>query len=174
MSLQVELQHLDLGFSPGYRVTQRPSLILGFGDLAASMGMRFGHERDPSYKYPGDMWNGHRVRMIAACRAAGIDAIDGPFGDYKDDEGYRAQCTWTTTLGAVGKWCIHPSQIVHANEIFAPSAQELKVAKRLVEAYEASVTKGAGAVGAGGILVDAATARLYQPVIDRAKALGLL
>lgn len=154
--------------------TRLEALILGFGDLAASMGMRFGHELDPSYKYPGDMWNAHRVRMIAACRAVGIDAIDGPFGNFKDDQGYREQCTWSTTLGAVGKWCIHPSQIAHANEIFAPSAQELRVAKQMVEAYEAAVNEGAGAGGAGGVLVDAATARLYQPVIDRAKQIGLL
>ena len=46
------------------------------------MGMRSGDELDKDYRYPGDMWSAHRVRMIAACRAAGIGAIDGPFGDF--------------------------------------------------------------------------------------------
>ena len=101
--------------------TRLEALILGFGDLSASLGMRFGHERDPAYKYPGDIFSAHRVRMIAACRAAGIDAIDGPFGNFKDDEGYRMSATHSAALGAVGKWCIHPSQIPHANEIFAPT-----------------------------------------------------
>ena len=150
------------------------ALILGFGDLAASMGMRFGHELDKSYRYPGDIWNAHRVRLIAACRAAGIDAIDGPFGNFRDDERYRAQATYAASLGAVGKWCIHPAQIPHANEIFAPTEKELQVARRMVEAYEASVSEGAGAGGAGGNLVDAATARLYQPVIDRARQIGMI
>lgn len=150
------------------------ALILGFGDLAASMGMRFGHELDASLRYPGDKWSAHRVRLIAACRAAGIDAIDGPFGDFKDDQGYRAQATWATTLGAVGKWCIHPSQISYANEIFAPSAREIDLAQKMVGAYEASVNQGGGAAGAGGNLVDAATVRIYQPVIDRAKRIGIL
>lgn len=154
--------------------TRLEALILGFGDLSASMGMRFGHELDPAYRYPGDLWNAHRVRMIAACRAAGIDAIDGPFGNFKDDEGYRKQSTYAATLGAVGKWCIHPSQIPHANEVFAPTEKELGIAKKMVEAYEASLKSGDGAAGAGGNLVDAATARLHQPVIDRAKQIGMI
>ena len=154
--------------------TRLEALILGFGDLAASLGMRFGHELDASYKYPGDIWNAHRVRLIAACRAAGIDAIDGPFGNFRDDEGYRAQSTYAASLGAVGKWCIHPSQIPHANEIFAPSEKELHVAKKMVAAYEASLEGGDGAAGAGGMLVDAATARLYQPVLDRARQIGMI
>ena len=136
--------------------------------------MRFGHELDISYKYPGDIWNAHRVRLIAACRAAGIDAIDGPFGNFRDDEGYRAQSTYAASLGAVGKWCIHPSQIPHANEIFAPSEKELHVAKKMVAAYEVSLEGGDGAAGAGGVLVDAATARLHQPVLDRARQIGMI
>ena len=138
------------------------------------MGMRFGHELDPGYKYPGDIWNAHRVRLIAACRAAGIDAIDGPFGNFKDDEGYRAQSTYAAALGAVGKWCIHPAQIPHANAVFAPTEKELRVAQKMVDAYEASVKAGSGAGGAGGSLVDAATERLYRPVIDRARQIGMI
>ena len=52
------------------------ALILGFGDFSASQGIRFGHVEDTSLRYPGDLWNYHRNRMICACRAAGIDAID--------------------------------------------------------------------------------------------------
>ena len=60
------------------------ALILGFGDLSGSMGMRFRHEVDNDFRYPGDMWSAHRARMIAACCAAGSDAIDGPFGDFRN------------------------------------------------------------------------------------------
>jgi citrate lyase subunit beta / citryl-CoA lyase len=150
------------------------ALILGFGDLAASMGMRFDHELDPSLRYPGDLWHAHRVRLIAACRAAGIDAIDGPFGDYNDDDGYRRDATYATTLGAVGKWCIHPSQIATANDVFAPSPEEISRAQRMVDAYNVALKTGQGAGGTGGVLVDAATLRLFEPVLERARMTGRL
>ena len=85
-------------------------LILGFGDLSGSMGMRFGHELDKDFRYSGDMWSAPRVRMIAASRAAGVDAIDGPFGDFRNDKAYLKQATYDATPGAVGKWWIHPNQ----------------------------------------------------------------
>ena len=138
------------------------------------MGMRFGHELDKDYRYPGDMWSAHRVRMIAACRAAGIDAIDGPFGDFKNDHAYMKQATYAATLGAVGKWCIHPNQIPLANDVFAPSPREIKQAQKMVDLYNESVAKGAGAGGKGGQLVDAATLRIYEPVLERARATGRL
>ena len=150
------------------------ALILGFGDLSGSMGMRFGHELDKDYRYPGDMWSAHRVRMIAACRAAGIDPIDGPFGDFKNDRAYMKQATWAASLGAVGKWCIHPNQIPLANDVFAPSPREIKQAQKMVDLYNESVAKGAGAGGKGGQLVDAATLRIYEPVLERARATGRL
>ena len=146
------------------------------------------------FRYPGDMWSAHRVRMIAACRAAGIDAIDGPFGDFRNDKSYLKQATYAATpaspkkrsnaatLGAVGKWCIHPNQIPLANDVFAPSPKEIEQAQKMVDLYNESVpatmelvvAKGAGAGGKGGQLVDAATLRIYQPVLDRARATGRL
>ncbi len=149
------------------------ALILGFGDLSGSLGMRFGHELDESYAYPGDKWAPMRTRMIAACRAAGIDAIDGPYGSIGNDEGYRRESTYAASLGAVGKWCIHPNQIAHANEVFAPTQKELDTAIKMVEAYERSVKADSGVDSADGMLVDAATLRLYQPVIDRARQIGM-
>ncbi len=150
------------------------ALILGFGDLSGSLGMRFGHELDESYRYPGDKWAPMRTRMIAACRAAGIDAIDGPYGNVRNDDGYRRESTYAASLGAVGKWCIHPNQIDHANEVFAPTKQELDTAMKMVEAYQRSVESDSGADSADGMLVDAATLRLYQPVIDRARQIGMI
>ena len=154
--------------------TRLEALILGFGDLAASMGVRFGHELEKDFKYPGDMWSAHRVRLIAACRAAGIDAIDGPYGNFKNDEGYMTQATWAATLGAVGKWCIHPNQIPLANDVFAPSPREIAQAQKMVDLYNESLDSGDGAGGKGGQLVDAATLRLFEPVLERARLTGKL
>ena len=149
------------------------ALILGFGDLAASLGYRFGHASGDD-AYPGDPWHAARSRMIAACRANGIDAIDGPFGNFGDPDGYRREASWASTLGAVGKWCIHPSQIEIANDVFAPTDKEIAIARKQVEAYKKSAEGGEGAGSTGGMLVDAATLRIFQAVLDRAEQTGRL
>ena len=146
------------------------ALILGFGDLAASLGFRVGHEAEKGDAYPGDPWHAARARMIAACRANGIDAIDGPYPNFTKPEAYRRECTWSSTLGAVGKWCIHPSQIEIANDVFAPTQNEIALARRMCEAYRAAEQGGEGS--AGGMLVDAASLRIFQAVLDRAKQTG--
>lgn len=148
------------------------ALILGFGDLSASQGMRFGVAADPANRYPGDVWHHARGRMITACRANGIDAIDGPFGNFKDPEGYRRDATWAATMGAVGKWAIHPSQIELANDVFAPTPSEIESARKMSEAYEAATRDGAGAAGAGGMLVDAVAVRIFEGVLERARLTG--
>ena len=148
------------------------ALILGFGDLSASQGMRFGVATDPANRYPGDIWHHARGRMITACRAAGIDAIDGPFGNFKDPEGYRRDATWAATMGAVGKWAIHPSQIELANDVFAPTPHEIETARKMSEAYQAATRDGAGAAGAGGMLVDAVAVRIFEGVLERARLTG--
>ena len=148
------------------------ALILGVGDLSASQGIRMGNVSDPALRYPGDMWHYARNRMIVAARANKIDAIDGPYPNYRDGGGYRREATWGATLGAAGKWCIHPSQIEIANDVFAPTQKEIEVAKRMCDAYAASQTAGDGAVGESGMLVDAASVRIFEGVLERARLTG--
>jgi citrate lyase subunit beta/citryl-CoA lyase len=150
------------------------ALILGVGDLSASQGIRMGHVSDPALRYPGDMWHYARNRMIVAARANGIDAIDGPYPNYRDADGYRREATWGATLGAAGKWCIHPGQIDIANDVFAPTEKEIELAKRMSAAYEASQAGGDGAVGESGMLVDAASVRIFEGVLERARLTGRL
>jgi len=144
------------------------ALILGFGDLSASQGVRLALAAG----YPGDLWHYARARVVVAARAHGLDAIDGPFANYRDAEGYRREATWASTLGFVGKWAIHPSQIEIANDVFAPTEQEIALARRMCEAYEAASGGGTGAAGAGGILVDAASVRIFEAVMERARLTG--
>jgi citrate lyase subunit beta/citryl-CoA lyase len=144
------------------------ALILGPGDLAASLGMRLGHIGVAGDRYPGDVWHHARARMIAAARANGLDPIDGPYADFRNPDGYRREAGWAATLGCVGKWAIHPSQIEVANEVFAPTADEVARARAAVDAVQAAEADGAGAAQAGGVMVDAATARLFQVTLDRA------
>jgi citrate lyase subunit beta / citryl-CoA lyase len=148
------------------------ALILGVGDLSASLGIRMGHVDDPALRYPGDIWHYARSRMIAACRANGLDAIDGPFPNYRDADGYRRDATWGATLGCVGKWCIHPGQIEIANDVFSPTEKEIALAKRMCDAYAAAQRSGDGSAGESGMLVDAASLRIFQAVLERARLTG--
>lgn len=152
------------------------ALILGVGDLSASQGIRAGHiggGQGAAFSYPGDMWHFARNRMIVAARANGIDAIDGPFGGIKDPEGYRAQAAMSATLGAVGKWAIHPSQIDIANEVYAPTPQEIQNARAVVEAVREAEAAGNGAASHNGVMIDAATARIFEAVLEQARLCGL-
>jgi len=144
------------------------ALILGVGDLSASQGIRTGHIGDADDRYPGDMWHYARNRMIVAARANGLDAIDGPYANFRNPDGYRKEAGWAATLGCVGKWAIHPSQIELANEVFAPTEAEVERAREAVEAVRAAEAAGAGAADLGGMMIDAATARIFQVTLDRA------
>lgn len=150
------------------------ALILGVGDLSASQGIRVGHIGTATDRYPGDMWHYARNRMIVAARANGIDPVDGPFGNFRDDDGYRKEANWASTLGAVGKWAIHPAQVPIANEVFAPTSEEIARARAAIEAVREAEAGGAGAASMGGMMIDAATARIFQTVLDRAERAGLL
>jgi citrate lyase subunit beta / citryl-CoA lyase len=154
------------------------ALILGVGDLSASQGIRAGHigvtdGNDGPVGYPGDMWHYARNRMIVAARANGIDAIDGPYANFTNVDGYRREATWVTTLGGVGKWCIHPSQVAIANEVFAPTAEEITQATAIINAVQEAEAKGLGSANYNGIMIDAATTRVFETVLDRARLCGL-
>jgi citrate lyase subunit beta/citryl-CoA lyase len=149
------------------------AMILGVGDLSASQGMRLGHiGNTKENKYPGDVWHYARTRMIVASRANGIDAIDGPFGEFKDSEGYRREAEWVATLGALGKWCIHPSQIEIANEVFSPTDKEIERAQRIIQTVRDAEAQGHGAASDNGMMVDAATTRIFETVLERARRTG--
>jgi citrate lyase subunit beta/citryl-CoA lyase len=150
--------------------TRLEALILGVGDLSASQGIRAGHVgAGGGAAYPGDMWHYARNRMIVAARANKLDAIDGPFADFRDPDAYRREATWSATLGSVGKWCIHPSQIAVANEVFAPTAGEVAEAEEIVGAVRRAEAEGHGAASLGGTMIDAATTRAYEVVLERAR-----
>ena len=106
--------------------------------------------------------------MIVAARVNGLDAIDGPFGEFRETDAYRQQANWAAELGAVGKWAIHPSQIGVANKVFGPTEEEVSRARRVVAAMRAAEEQGEGAVAIDGTMVDAATASIFEVVLARA------
>jgi citrate lyase subunit beta / citryl-CoA lyase len=144
------------------------AIIFGAGDLSASLRARVDGNFDPVGDYPGDFWHAARVQVLAAARAAGIDAIDAPYPAYQDPDGYRRSAVHASLLGFDGKWAIHPSQIAIANEVFAPTAAEIEEARESMETYRKSEAEGVGAIGRDGKLVDAAHMRLAENVLYKA------
>jgi citrate lyase beta subunit len=102
---------------------------------------------------------------VVACRAYGLRAIDGPFGDFKDADGYAASCRRAAALGCEGKWAIHPSQIALANELFSPAEAEVDRANRILAAIDQAAAEGRGAAQLDGRMIDAASARLAQNIV---------
>lgn len=149
------------------------AIIFGAGDLSASLRARVDGNFDPVGDYPGDFWHFARVQVLAAARAAGIDAIDAPYPAYQDPDGYRRAATHASLLGFDGKWAIHPSQIAIANEVFSPTEAEVAEARESMAIYRASEADGVGAIGRDGKLVDAAHMRLAENTLYKASLGGL-
>ncbi|MEM7446534.1 MAG: CoA ester lyase, partial [Pseudomonadota bacterium] len=116
----------------------------------------------------GDMWHYAIARMVVAARANGLRPVDGPFGDFSDPDGYKAQANRAAVLGCEGKWAIHPSQIALANEVYSPSDAEVDKAKRILEAMEQATREGKGAVSLDGRLIDIASIKQAQNLVDKA------
>ena len=144
------------------------ALIFGVGDFSLSQGARVDTNFVPLGEYPGDFWHYARNKVIVAARIAGIDAIDAPYPDYRDVTGYERDARRASLLGYTGKWAIHPDQVPIANEVYAPTADEIARAERNVAAYRDAEANGRGAVGVNGVLVDAAHVKMAEQTLARA------
>ena len=160
------------------------SLHFGVADYAASTKARttviggpnplYGVLTDPEegrkrdYHW-GDMWHYAVSRMVVAARANGLRPIDGPFGDFKDPDGFTAQANRAACLGCEGKWAIHPSQIELANRVNSPSDEEVTRAKRIIEAMEQAQKEGKGAVALDGRLIDIASIKQAEVMVKKAE-----
>lgn len=120
----------------------------------------------------GDMWHYALARMVVAARANGLRPVDGPFGDFSDPDGYRAAAKRAAVLGCEGKWAIHPSQVELANEVMSPSEAEVTRAKRILEAMAKAATEGKGAVSLDGRLIDYASIRQAEVLVEKAKQIA--
>jgi citrate lyase subunit beta/citryl-CoA lyase len=147
------------------------AMHFGVADYAASCRARTVSIGGLNPDYPGDQWHAALSRMIVACRAYGLRAIDGPFGDFKDPDGYILGAKRGAALGIEGKWAIHPSQIALANQVFTPPPAEVDRAKRILLALDEAAREGRGAAQLDGRMIDAASARMAQNVVQMAAAI---
>ena len=147
------------------------ALHFGVADFAASCRARTVVIGGLNPDYPGDQWHASLQKMLVACRAFGLRAIDGPFGDFNDPEGYRDAAKRAAAMGYEGKWAIHPSQIPLANEVMSPPEAEVSRAVRILEALEVAAKAGKGAASLDGRLIDAASARMAENVVAQSTAI---
>ena len=148
------------------------ALHFGVADYAASCRARTVVIGGLNPDYPGDQWHASLQRMLIACRAYGLRAIDGPFGDFNDPEGYIDAAKRVAAMGFEGKWAIHPSQIELANRVMSPPASEVERARRVLVALDEAAKAGKGAASLDGRLIDAASARMAENIVRQAEAIN--
>ncbi|MES1982442.1 MAG: CoA ester lyase [Pseudomonadota bacterium] len=148
------------------------ALHFGVADYAASNRARTTNIGGLNADYPGDQWHFALSRMTVACRAFGLRPIDGPYGDIKDPEGFMLAARRAAALGCEGKWAIHPSQVELANQVYTPPAAEIDKAQRILQALKDAAAQGKGAAALDGRLIDAASARMANNVVNAAQAIA--
>lgn len=142
------------------------AMHFGVADYAASCRARTTIIGGLNPDYPGDQWHHGLSRMLVACRAYGLRAIDGPFGDFNDADGYLDAARRAAAMGYEGKWAIHPSQIELANDVFSPPASEVDRAQRILVALDEAAAQGKGAAQLDGRMIDAASARMAENIVN--------
>ncbi len=152
------------------------TLVFGIADYSASIGLGLtsisGHGEE-TQDYPGHRWHFELSRLVMAAKAAGLMAIDAPYGAFKDETAITKAAKMARALGFDGKWAIHPNQLEPINTVFSPSSEEIDRAVKVLDAFNAAQTKGQGAVAVDGRMIDNATVRLAQQVSATAQYLGM-
>ena len=142
------------------------ALHFGVADYAASLRARTVVIGGLNPDYPGDQWHHGLSQLVMTCRAYGLRAIDGPFGDFNDPDAYIEAAKRGAAIGIEGKWAIHPSQIELANKVFSPPSSEVTKAKRILEELDKAAKAGKGAAQLDGRMIDAASARMAENIVN--------
>jgi citrate lyase subunit beta / citryl-CoA lyase len=148
------------------------TLIFGPGDYSAAIGIPITTIGGAPDGYPGDHLNYVYTRLVVAARAAGIQAIDGPYAAVKDEDGLRERARLARALGLDGKWTIHPGQIEIVNEVFSPTREEWERAEAMLAAYEEAGSEGRGAAIFEGEMIDEANRKMAERLAQAGRAAG--
>jgi len=141
------------------------SLAIGLEDYTADLGvMRTEEGLESLYA---------RTRLVNACKAAGIQAIDSVYSDVANMEGLRKNVLQSKALGFEGMGCIHPRQVPVIHEGFAPVEEEIEKAERIVEAFNEAESKGLGVIALGTKMIDPPVVKRAQKTLKLASELGL-
>jgi (3S)-malyl-CoA thioesterase len=139
-------------------------MVMGTNDLAKELGARFRADRLPLLAGLG--------ACVLAARAEGRVIVDGVFNAFKDEAGLRAECEQGRDMGFDGKTLIHPAQLSVANEVFAPSEEEVAVARRQIAAYAEARARGEGVAVVDGRIVENLHVAMAEALIGKAEAIA--
>jgi citrate lyase subunit beta/citryl-CoA lyase len=151
------------------------TLVFGPADFMASINMRtlVVGEQPPGYT-EGDAYHYVLMRLLVAARAHGLQAIDGPYLQIRDVDGFRRTARRSAALGFDGKWVLHPDQIEAANEVFSPSQEDYDHAELILDAYEYHTTvRRRGAAMLGDEMIDEASRKMALVIAAKGRAAGL-
>ena len=153
------------------------TIIFGPADFMASINMKslVVGEQPPGYDV-GDAYHYILMRILMAARAYDKQAIDGPYLQIKDLDGYTRVAERSAALGFDGKWVLHPDQIEAANEIFSPRQDDYDHAELILDAYEWYTSAAGGARGAamlGDEMIDEASRKMALVIAGKGRAAGM-
>ena len=153
------------------------TIIFGPADFMASINMKslVVGEQPPGYDV-GDAYHYILMRILMAARAHDKQAIDGPYLQIKDLDGYTRVAERSAALGFDGKWVLHPDQIAAANEIFSPRQDDYDHAELILDAYEWYTSVAGGARGAamlGDEMIDEASRKMALVIAGKGRAAGM-
>lgn len=153
------------------------ALVLGPGDMAASLNMRTLEVGGQPEGYDiGDAHHHVLMRILIAARSRGVNAIDGPYVKVRDIDGFRRVAGRSAALGYDGKWVLHPDQITAGNEIFSPRQPDYDHAELILDAYDWHTSQAGGARGAvmlGDEMIDEASRKMALVVAGKGRAAGM-
>ncbi|MDG4822651.1 CoA ester lyase [Asanoa sp. WMMD1127] len=152
------------------------TIIFGPADFMASINMRSLVVGGLIPDYPGDPYHYILMRLLMAARMHDKQAIDGPFLQIRDVDGFRAVAKRSAALGFDGKWVLHPGQIEAANEIYAPTQDDYDRAELILDAYEHATSEAGGKLGAvmlGDEMIDEASRKMALVIAAKGRAAGL-
>jgi citrate lyase subunit beta/citryl-CoA lyase len=153
------------------------AVIFGPADFMASVRMKsmVVGEQPPGYEV-GDAYHYVLMRILMAARANDLQAIDGPYLQIRDLDGYRKIAARSAALGFDGKWVLHPGQIPAANEIFSPLQADYDHAENILDAYAWFTSAEGGHRGAamlGDEMIDEASRKMATAVASKGRAAGM-
>jgi citrate lyase subunit beta/citryl-CoA lyase len=152
------------------------TVIFGPADFMASINMKSLVVGEQPPGYPADAYHYILMRILIAARAHDLQAIDGPYLQVRNTDGFTAVARRAAALGYDGKWVLHPDQIAAANEVFSPSQQDYDHAELILDAYEWSTSAAGGAKGSamlGEEMIDEASRKMALVIATKGRAAGL-
>jgi citrate lyase subunit beta / citryl-CoA lyase len=152
------------------------AIVFGPADFMASINMKSLVVGEQPPGYPADAYHYILMRILMAARANDLQAIDGPYLQIRNTDGFRQVAGRAAALGYDGKWVLHPDQIAAANEIFSPSQEDYDHAELILDAYEWFTSEAGGAKGSamlGDEMIDEASRKMALVIAGKGRAAGL-